>query len=112
MAWTVEAAESAGYTVDRHCYPWVGYKGARFAPDGPTIVVVTPAFPPAEAETVEDDGEDHLLADLQDLAEELHRCPVCCRLWSGHEDYTGRALCVPVIPVSKALDLMRSFLPE
>lgn len=25
-------AEQAGYTVDMHCSPWLGYKGPRFAP--------------------------------------------------------------------------------
>lgn len=24
---------SIGYTLDRDCYPWVAYKGARFLPD-------------------------------------------------------------------------------
>lgn len=26
-------AEASGFTIDRHIYPWVAYKGARFAPD-------------------------------------------------------------------------------
>lgn len=26
-------AESKGYSVDEHCYPWIAYKGARFSPD-------------------------------------------------------------------------------
>jgi hypothetical protein len=30
---TRRAAEAAGFTVDTGCYPWFGYKGARFAPD-------------------------------------------------------------------------------
>jgi hypothetical protein len=30
---TRKAAEAAGFTVDTGCYPWFGYKGARFAPD-------------------------------------------------------------------------------
>jgi hypothetical protein len=30
---TRTAAEAAGFTVDTGCYPWFGYKGARFAPD-------------------------------------------------------------------------------
>jgi hypothetical protein len=27
-----EQAMKDGYTVDRHCYPWVAYKGPRFNP--------------------------------------------------------------------------------
>lgn len=27
-----EQAESEGYTVDHHCYPWIAYKGPRFNP--------------------------------------------------------------------------------
>lgn len=30
---TAEEWEEIGYTVDRHCYPWVAYKGPRFEPD-------------------------------------------------------------------------------
>jgi hypothetical protein len=26
------AAKAEGFTVDRHCYPWVAYKGSRFNP--------------------------------------------------------------------------------
>lgn len=29
---TRKQAEQAGYTVDTHCSPWLGYKGPRFAP--------------------------------------------------------------------------------
>lgn len=25
-------AERAGWTIDRHCYPWVAYQGPRFNP--------------------------------------------------------------------------------
>ncbi len=25
-------AEAKGFVVDRHCWPWVAYKGPRFAP--------------------------------------------------------------------------------
>ena len=24
--------EAAGFTIDRHCYPWLAYKGERFRP--------------------------------------------------------------------------------
>lgn len=41
---TAEEAEQAGFTVDRHCYPWVAYKGPRFAPTE-TAPVKTPAAP-------------------------------------------------------------------
>lgn len=37
-------AERRGYTVDRHCYPWVAYKGPRFTPDE-VIEIDTPAWP-------------------------------------------------------------------
>jgi hypothetical protein len=26
-------AEAAGFIVDRHCYPWLAYKGPRFRPE-------------------------------------------------------------------------------
>lgn len=29
---SAEAAKRWGFTVDSHCYPWVIYKGPRFAP--------------------------------------------------------------------------------
>jgi len=29
---TKSEAEAQGFTVDTHCYPWLAYKGARFAP--------------------------------------------------------------------------------
>jgi hypothetical protein len=29
---TEREALEKGYTVDRHCYPWVAYKGPRFQP--------------------------------------------------------------------------------
>lgn len=32
-------AETAGYVVDSHCYPWLGYKGPRFAPTGSVVVL-------------------------------------------------------------------------
>jgi hypothetical protein len=30
---TPEIAEREGYTIDRHCYPWLAYKGPRFKPE-------------------------------------------------------------------------------
>lgn len=30
---TPEQAKAAGFTVDTTCYPWVAYKGPRFAPE-------------------------------------------------------------------------------
>lgn len=32
MKLTKEQAEKQGYNVDTTCYPWLGYKGPRFAP--------------------------------------------------------------------------------
>lgn len=32
-------AEEAGFTVDEHTYPWVAYKGARFAPTESVLVL-------------------------------------------------------------------------
>jgi hypothetical protein len=29
---TPAQAEQQGFTIDRHCYPWVAYKGERFKP--------------------------------------------------------------------------------
>lgn len=29
---TAEQAELEGFVVDRHCYPWLAYKGPRFDP--------------------------------------------------------------------------------
>lgn len=29
---TAEEATKLGYDIDRHCYPWVAYKGSRFDP--------------------------------------------------------------------------------
>ena len=41
---TAAGAEAAGYTVDRSCYPWVAYRGARFAPDE-WFPLITPGAP-------------------------------------------------------------------
>lgn len=41
---TAEEAERRGYIVDRHCYPWIAYRGPRFVPTK-WIVVDTPAHP-------------------------------------------------------------------
>lgn len=40
---TADQAAAAGWTVDRHCYPWVAYTGPRFNPDRITEID-TPAF--------------------------------------------------------------------
>lgn len=28
----LDKAQAEGFTIDRHCYPWVAYKGPRFSP--------------------------------------------------------------------------------
>ena len=33
MKLTIEEAKKQGFTIDDFCYPHVGYKGSRFAPD-------------------------------------------------------------------------------
>lgn len=40
---TKEQARAEGFIVDRHCYPWFGYKGARFGNHDPhqTVEVLT-----------------------------------------------------------------------
>lgn len=30
---TIKEAQRNGFAIDKHCYPHLGYKGARFAPD-------------------------------------------------------------------------------
>lgn len=52
---TRKQAEQAGYTVDTHCSPWLGYKGPRFAP--------------TERITVLTDLEAELLEALKDMLE-------------------------------------------
>ena len=53
-------AERAGYTVDTHCSPWLGYKGPRFAPTD-RITILT-------------DLEAELLEALKGLAAHAHQC--------------------------------------
>lgn len=45
-------AEQEGFTVDTHCWPWLGYKGPRFAP--------------TERIAVYSDREEELLEVLRD----------------------------------------------
>lgn len=39
---TEDEAREMGWTVDRHCYPWVAYLGPRFSPDR-IVDIATPA---------------------------------------------------------------------
>ena len=39
---TAQEAESRGYTIDRTCFPWIGYTGARFALNGVRVIVLIP----------------------------------------------------------------------
>jgi hypothetical protein len=32
-------AEALGFTVDKHCYPWIAYKGSRFNPTEKRIIL-------------------------------------------------------------------------
>lgn len=40
----VADAEADGFTIDRHCFPWIAYKGPRFQPDE-WFPVITPGWP-------------------------------------------------------------------
>lgn len=50
-------AQAAGYEVDRHCYPWIAYKGPRFRP--------------TEHHHILTDNEAEMLEALKDIVEQF-----------------------------------------
>lgn len=70
---TPEDAESQDYIVDRHCYPWVAYRGPRFSPTD-IFAVETPGYAPTRTggEILRDlKSENFAKHRVKELEEEL-----------------------------------------
>jgi len=59
-----QQAESEGFTVDTHCYPWFAYKGPRFRPDESKSIRTD-----LECSVQQDCGADRQVEALADRAE-------------------------------------------
>jgi hypothetical protein len=95
---TPAQATAEGFTIDRHCYPWVAYKGSRFTPH--------------EIRACFTDDEANLLGALKLMVQRWDSSDIekGANPALDHKSYNaGRNTIAGRLPLAEVRDLLRQF---